>query len=94
MVRHRAGRPRLIEDEAPAARSSGLERLPEDLLSTLVQAVVGFELPITRLEGKWKLNQNRSVADRRGMVAALRRQGDPLEADVAALMATGLESDD
>ena len=55
--------------------------------------VVGFEIPIRRLEGKWKLNQNRSEADRRGVVEGLRRQGDPLGADVAALMAAGLEPD-
>jgi transcriptional regulator len=105
---HAAGRPRLLEDEAalralleqttreyeaPAERPWDLQRLPEELTAALVRNVVGFEIPIRRLEGKWKLNQNRSVADRRGVVAALRRQGDPLGAGVAALMAAGLEPD-
>jgi transcriptional regulator len=56
--------------------------------------VVAFEIPISRLEGKRKLNQNRSVADRKGVVAALRGQGDPNGMEVADLMAASLEQSD
>jgi len=42
---------------------------------------------VTRLEGKFKLSQNRSATDRQRVVAALREESDTLAHDVAALMA-------
>ena len=54
--------------------------LPADFRARMLAAVVGFELPLTRLEGKFKLGQNRSAADRAGMLRARgrrRRIGDP-----------------
>jgi transcriptional regulator len=39
----------------------------------LAAQVLAFELPIERLEGKSKLSQNRSAADRKGVLAALRK---------------------
>jgi transcriptional regulator len=52
---------------------------PPDYVEGLLQAIVGVELTVTRLEGKWKASQNRSEADRRGVAEGLRREGkDPL----------------
>ena len=42
----------------------------------MLKAIVGVELRITRLVGKWKLGQNRSLADRQGMAAGLAAEGD------------------
>jgi transcriptional regulator len=53
----------------------------------MVRGIVGFEIPITRLEGKLKLSQNRSPADREGVVAALSGSGQALDREMAALMA-------
>jgi transcriptional regulator len=47
----------------------------EDFINTLVTAIVGIEIVITRLEGKWKLSQNRSASDRHGVVTALQDSG-------------------
>jgi transcriptional regulator len=55
---------------------------PEDFITGQLRAIVGIEIPITRLLGKWKASQNRSPADRIGVVEALRQAGD---ADAAAL---------
>jgi transcriptional regulator len=41
-----------------------------------LRAIVGFELSITRLEGKWKMSQNRIVADRQGVREGLAREGN------------------
>ena len=41
-----------------------------------LHAIVGFEITITRLEGKWKMSQNRSTADRAGVVAGLSERGE------------------
>ena len=44
---------------------------PEEFLQTMMRAVVGIEIPIVSLEGKWKVSQNRPLADREGMAMAL-----------------------
>jgi transcriptional regulator len=48
---------------------------PAEYIQTMLKAIVGVELTITRLEGKWKASQNRSEADRRGVAEGLERQG-------------------
>jgi transcriptional regulator len=45
--------------------------LPADYRDKLLKAIVGFEIPIARLEGKFKLGQNRTTYDRAGMLAHL-----------------------
>jgi transcriptional regulator len=59
---------------------------PAEYVEKLLGAIVGVEIPVTRLIGKSKLSQNRSVADRQGVVAGLERDGTPAQADVAALI--------
>lgn len=44
---------------------------PEDYLHTMMRAVVGIEIPIKSLTGKWKVSQNRPVADRLGVADGL-----------------------
>ncbi|MGH8428279.1 MAG: FMN-binding negative transcriptional regulator [Gammaproteobacteria bacterium] len=48
--------------------------------------IVAFEIKIERLEGKFKLNQNRSRADREGVVQALEDSDDPLQREMAERM--------
>jgi transcriptional regulator len=62
---HEAGR------ENPWAISDA----PASYLDGLLRAIVGFELTITKLEGKWKLSQNRDAADRAGVRNGLLRDG-------------------
>ena len=50
--------------------------LPAAYRNGLIQGIVGFEVPIARIEGKFKLGQNRSVEDQKEMVAKLRTDGD------------------
>jgi transcriptional regulator len=47
----------------------------------MVRGIVGFRFVITRLEGKWKMNQNRETQDRLGVVKGLGERGlaDDLE---------------
>ena len=58
----------------------------DDSMRNKLRAIVGFEIDITRLEGKFKLSQNRSVNDQARVIAALEENTDPLSADVAELM--------
>jgi transcriptional regulator len=55
---------------------------PPDYIATQLAGIVGFEMTIERLEGKWKMSQNRSTADREGVRTGLRRQGRDDVADV------------
>ena len=44
---------------------------PRDYIERMLRAIVGIEIAVSRLEGKWKVSQNRSAADRRGIAAGL-----------------------
>lgn len=44
---------------------------PTDYIASIIKGIVGLEMRIARLEGKWKLGQNRSESDRRGMAEGL-----------------------
>ncbi len=48
-----------------------LSDAPGAYTDRLLQAIVGFEIPIDALSGKWKLSQNRDAADRAGVLAGL-----------------------
>jgi transcriptional regulator len=64
---------------------------PAAYIDSQLKAIVGFECRITRLEGKQKFNQNRSVEDRRGVIEGLRELEEERKLKVAELM-EGLES--
>ncbi|HET9018362.1 MAG TPA: FMN-binding negative transcriptional regulator [Acetobacteraceae bacterium] len=60
-----------------------MDALPADYLAGMLRGIRAFRLRSTRIEAQWKMSQNRSVADRQGVIAALRAQGSE---DVAALV--------
>ena len=60
--------------------------MPADMISSRLRAIVALEIPIAHIEGKMKLNQDKSVTDRLGVIAALERLGDPSGLGVAQLM--------
>jgi len=62
---------------------------PDDYIAAMMRAVVGIEIAVTRLDAKWKVSQNRSEADRHGVVAGLCAKGNDDAAAMAALVAQG-----
>ena len=62
------------------------ENLPTDFYDRMLRAIVAFEMPATRLDGKFKLGQNRSVEDRRRTIAALEHEGSREAAWLAEFM--------
>jgi transcriptional regulator len=70
--------------EASRAEPWAVSDAPEKYIRGLLAAIVGFELPIERLEGKWKMSQNRSAEDRAGVAKGLEREGGAAGAAVAA----------
>ncbi len=47
---------------------------PEDFIAAQLKAIVGIEIPISSIEGKWKVSQNRLPADRQGVIDGLRAE--------------------
>lgn len=98
---HAWGKPRVIEDTAWLRQLLGeltrtheqgmpkpwaVEDAPADYVDGMLRAIVGIEIPIGRIEGKFKASQNRPMADRVGVVEGLAAQGHKGEA-LAALVA-------
>lgn len=98
---HVYGTPTVVEDERrvldilrdlvdtyEAGREApwSLDVLPPEYVARMAKGVVAFEIPIARLEGKRKFNQNRSAEDRQRVVAALDASQSELERDAGALM--------
>ncbi len=58
--------------EAERAEPWAVGDAPADFLAGQMKGIVGVEINITRIEGKWKVSQNRPEGDRRGVAAGLR----------------------
>jgi transcriptional regulator len=63
--------------ESPRAAPWSVTDAPDDFVQGMLNGIIGFELTLTRIEGKWKMSQNRPEADRAGVVAGLREDGRP-----------------
>lgn len=102
-VVHVYGRPRVIHDgdwlarhvaELTALNEAGREEpwsvsdAPADFVASLLKGIVGIEIEIARIEGKWKVSQNRPEADRDGVTHGLTVQGDERSLAMAALVET------
>lgn len=98
---HAYGRARLISDserfatmlgdliefyEAPRGELRWDGYLPTEFRDKMMAAIVGVEIEITRLEGKFKLSQNRPPFDVSGIIQALATSEDQTEREVAAMM--------
>ena len=71
--------------EAPRTGPWAVSDAPDDYVQQMLCAIVGVEIPVQRLMGKWKLSQNRSEPDRRGVADGL-AQGDAQALATAAAM--------
>jgi transcriptional regulator len=59
---------------------------PADFIEQMSRQIVGIEIPISRIFGKWKVSQNRSEADRNGVVAGLKASDEPQSVLMADLV--------
>jgi transcriptional regulator len=69
----------------------GVTDAPTSYIDGQLRGIVGLELTVTKVEGKAKLSQNRSLADREGVVTGLRQSSRPGEQEVADQMAATLD---
>ena len=63
--------------EQRRAQPWSVKDAPADYVAAQLRAIVGIEIPIRKIEGKFKMSQNRNTADKAGVVAGLRNTGDP-----------------
>jgi transcriptional regulator len=99
---HAYGRPAVMQDAAWLRRHVGeltdqqerseavpwkVTDAPERYVDVMLRGIVGFRFEIVRLEGKWKMSQNREMRDRAGTAQGLARRGVGGDAQVAAQVA-------
>ena len=95
------GRARIIEDAGwlrtqiealtkrhESARSEpwAVSDAPADFIAMQIKAIVGLEIEIAHIAGKWKVSQNRPAADRVGVVAGLEALGDQASVEMASIV--------
>ncbi len=95
------GRPRVIEDAAwlraqietltrtnERARAApwAVSDAPADFIEAQIKAIIGVEIEITAISGKWKASQNRPAAERRGVIAGLEELGDEASLEMARIV--------
>ncbi|TXM72589.1 FMN-binding negative transcriptional regulator [Methylobacterium sp. WL103] len=100
---HARGRPRVIEDaawlrrqiadltdlrEAGRPEPWAVDDAPRAFTDAQLKGIVGIEIPVAQIVGKWKVSQNRPAADRDGVVAGFRAagDGDGMAEEMAALV--------
>ena len=79
------------QNEEPFDEPWRMTDAPEEYLAAQVKGIVGVSIEITELRGKWKLSQNRSVADQQGTALGLLARGGA-SAEVGSMMADMLEA--
>jgi len=101
---HAWGRPTAVEDaewlrrqiddlthsrESSRPEPWAVDDAPEAFVAAQVRGIVGVEIPIGRIEGKWKVSQNRPEADRRGVFEGFSEAGSSGEAMAALVSERG-----
>jgi transcriptional regulator len=66
---------------------------PPDYIERMIGAIVGIEIPISKLVGKWKISQNRPEQDKLGIVAGLLAKEDQRSKEMAALVNASVSLD-
>lgn len=99
---HAWGAPRVIDDagwihqqvddltrhkEDTRANPWQVADAPEPFVAAQLKGIVGLEIPIARIEGKWKVSQNRPAIDQAGVVAGLRNEDGDAEIMAAEVLA-------
>jgi transcriptional regulator len=102
---HVYGAPRVIEDAGRVRElldrlvveyegdAWSLDGQDVDFTDRMSRGIVAFEMPIERIEGKFKLSQNRPDEDRRRVIAEFEKPGDGGNAELARLMREALKGD-
>jgi transcriptional regulator len=77
----------VAEHEAGFAEPWRIDDAPPDYIDKMLAAIVGIEIVLSDIQGKWKISQNQPPANRAGVVAGLRRRGTDDALRMAELVA-------
>jgi len=106
---HAYGRAEMIEDavwlrrhvaeltaqqEEGEARPWALSDAPDAYVAAMLRGIVGCRFVITRLEGKWKMSQNRGTKDREGVGRGLSQRGKGDDLEMAEIVLRDKSADD
>jgi transcriptional regulator len=97
-LRLQADRGRLLEIvrqyveyyESDLPQSWSVDTAERHFIDGLLDAIIGFEIDIDRIEGKWKLNQNHDETRRKKVIQGLRESGGENQRQIAELMSQTL----
>lgn len=74
------------QQESSREKPWAVSDAPDPFIEAQLRGIVGLAIPISRIEGKWKMSQNRNAADRAGVASGLSAERDEAAAAMAALM--------
>jgi len=107
-VVHAYGRPEMMKEadwllrhvseltaqhESNEAKPWSLSDAPDTYTQVMLRGIVGFRFAVTRLEGKWKMSQNRDIQDQVGVVKGLRNRGDGDDLEIAKIISRQTRTD-
>ena len=75
------------QQEKAEVRPWEVSDAPERYVEVMLRGIIGFRFVVTRLEGKWKMSQNREMQDRAGVVEGLGQRDAGDDAEIAAYVA-------
>jgi transcriptional regulator len=108
-VVHAYGRPEVVTDAAWLRRHVGeltaqqeatepnpwaVSDAPESFIESMLRGIIGFRFAISRLEGKWKMSQNREMPDREGVVRGLKLRNRGDDGAIAEIVAAQIKPPD
>ncbi len=79
--------------EASSAEPWSIGDAPVDYVERMIAAIVGIEIAVSRLIGKWKVSQNQPAVNRRAVADALSQRGGPDDSEMARLVRQALDGD-
>lgn len=81
------------QHEAAMPKPWKVSDAPSDFIALQLKGIVGLEIPIRRLEGKWKVSQNRTTVELEGVIAGLAQLDTPEAVAMSEMVAEALHND-
>jgi len=79
------------QQEQTQPRPWALSDAPQSYVDAMLRGIVGFRFVITRIEGKWKMSQNRELNDQLGVTKGLDQRAEGADLEIADLILRNLK---
>jgi transcriptional regulator len=81
-----------MQQEQTQVRPWALSDAPQPYVDAMLRGIIGFRFVITRIEGKWKMSQNRELNDQVGVTKGLRERAEGDDLKLADLIERNLKT--